>query len=925
MKNFRLPYLIIVLVFLALFIKVFSGFYVDYMWFGDLGYSKLFTTPIIAKLLIGVISFIIFFLILFGMGFIAFKTFQRAEQENPGFWRRFSFHIVKDASSPETINVTPISGKKVIPVILIASLLFSFLLALQTVESGWMKLLEFFNSTNFNITDPVFNKDISFYIFRIPFYNFVLNSLISPLTLIFLASLFFFPLTGLIKIRGNILKKNSLVIPRSIRRFWSGLISILFILYGLQKLLSMYSILFAQTGYVNGAGYTDIHVTIPLSIILAVLAVLCAVAAFLFFFIDDHRLVIRPILVYLLITVAGTAIHGLVQYTVSNNEFVREKPYIEQEIKFTRLAYGIDDIINKEYPGTEKITWEDILNNKSTIENIRLNDPIPLKTVLSQNQGLRYYYQFNSIDIDRYHIDGKYRQVLLAPREISEKSLTEKAGTFVNLTMKYTHGYGVSATLANEIDESGYARLIVKDVPPQSEVDGITIKEPRIYFGELTNDDRYGYVIGNTLAKEFDYPVGESNAENTYQGSTGLKMSGLNKLFLSAYFNTFRFYIAREITADSKLLMRRNILERVSTLMPYLKYDNDPYIVVGADGKLYWIVDAYTYSDKFPYSATMGGVNYIRNSVKVVIDPYHGTVDFYTFDEDDPILKTISAIFPGVFKDKKDMPTDLINHIRYPEDLFNIQSRILINYHVSNPSVFYNREDTWDIAKKVDETGTRNMDAYYSVMKLPGEKESEFVLTLPFTPASREEQHRNNMVAFLAARNDGENYGQLILYHLPKNIEIQGPLMIDSMIDQDTNIAGKLTLWGQGGSQVIRGNLMVVPMEGGFIYVEPIYIRAEKQGASIPQMQAIVFAVDKRIIMVETKSLDKAIAQFFGQQGLPQDTETDEVVQEPKEDSGDNAGTADRPQITAPKESILEKLEELKKQILELEEEIKAL
>lgn len=920
MKKLKFTHILAVLFFLAIGIKVTSGLYVNYKWFSDLGYSQLFTTPIIAKLLIGVISFLIFFLILFGMGLVAFKTYQSAERENPGFWHRFPFHlhIVKDHESADTINITSISGKKVIPFILLGSIIFSLMLAFQTVANGWMKLLQFFNYADFNILDPIFNKDVSFYVFQVPFYNFVLNSLAPSLTLIFLASLFFFTFTGLIKLKGNIFKKGGLAIPRSIRRFWSVLIGILFILYGLQRLLGMYSIVYSETGYVYGAGYTDIHVTMPLSITLAVLALLCAIASFIFFFVNDHRLITRPIIVYMLVGLLGTGVHAFVQYTVNNNEFTREKPYIEHEIKFTRLAYGIDDLIVKEYPGTEKITWESMVNNRSTIENIRLNDPRPLKTVLSQNQGLRYYYYFNNIDVDRYQVGGKYRQVLLAAREISEKSLTEKAGTFVNLTMKYTHGYGLSATLANEIDESGYAHLIVKDIPPKSEAEGIDIKEPRIYFGELTSDSQYGYVIGNTTDKEFDYPLGDSNAENVYQGTTGLKMSGLNKLFLSAYFNTPRFYIAREITEDSKLLMRRNIIERVSTLMPYLKYDKDPYIVIGSDGKLYWMLDAYTHSDKFPYSAPTGDVNYIRNSVKIIIDPYNGTVDFYTFDKDDPILKTVSAIFPGVFKNGSEMPLNLIDHIRYPEDLFNMQSRILINFHVSNPAVFYNREDTWDIAKKVDEEGTNNMEPYYSVMKLPGEKDSEFVLTLPFTPASRQEQHRNNMVAWLAARNDGDNYGQLVLYHLPKNVEIQGPLMIDSMIDQNTNIAGKLTLWGQGGSEIIRGNLMVVPIDGGFIYVEPIYIRAEKQGASIPQMQAIVFAVDKKIIMVETNSLDEAIAQFFGKQGLPEEPTGKITVPEPDSEP-------EKTQVINPKESILKKLEILKKQILELEEEIKTM
>ncbi len=585
------------------------------------------------------------------------------------------------------------------------------------------------------------------------------------------------------------------------------------------------------------------------------------------------------------------------------------------------MAYGINNVIDKEYPGTAEITWENIQNNRSTIENVRLNDPTPLKTVLSQNQGLRYYYNFHDIDIDRYLIDGKYRQVFLSTREISQQSLSEEgAGTFVNLTMKYTHGYGLSATLANEINESGYARLIVRDIPPQAVVEGIKIEEPRIYFGELTTDRQYGYVIGNTEAKEFDYPEGNSNVENLYQGSTGIEMKGLNKLFLSAYFNTPRFYIAREINNDSKLLMRRNIVERVSTLMPYLKYDQDPYIVAGEDGKLYWILDAYSHSNRFPYSSPVGDVNYIRNSVKVVIDAYHGTVDFYAVDPDDPVLQTVSSIFPGVFKDLDTMPDFLKNHMRYPEDLFKIQSRVLLNFHVINPSVFYNREDTWDIAKRVDGVETTSTEPYYSVMKLPDEEDSEFVLTLPFTPASREDRDRNNMVAWLAARNDGANYGQLVLYHMPKNVEVQGPLMIDSMIDQNTNIAGKLTLWGQGGSDVIRGNLMTVPIDGGFIYVEPIYIKAAQQGTSIPQMQAIVFAVDKRIIMVETNSLDEAIREFFGR---PEDLEEPgEKAPDPTEVEPTEPGA---PPGVAPKESILKKLEILRQQIIELEEEIKSL
>ncbi|HWI54048.1 MAG TPA: UPF0182 family protein, partial [Desulfobacteria bacterium] len=780
----------------ALIIKMFSTVYVNYLWFKDFGYSQLFTTPIIAKLQIGVIAFLAYFLIIFVMGLITFRVFLNAERQEVRSKSRLHLYVIDNLTPPLEKDITPIDTKKAFFAILVLSLVVSFLLSIGATQSGWMKLLQYRHASSFGIKELVFNKDVSFYIFKMPLYTWVLNALSFSLTLIFLISLLLYPLTGFIRLRGSILKKESLHIPQAIGRFWAAVTGLLFILFGAKKYLSMYAIMYSQTGYVYGAGYTDINVTVPLARVMTVLAVFCAVTCFLYIIRDDHRLILGAIAVYMAAGVLGQAAFALVQYNVSNNEFVKEKPYIEQEIHFTRMAYNLDKIKIKDYPGTAAITPESIKNNKSTMENIRLNDPKPLKTVLSQNQGLRYYYRFNDIDIDRYTLDGKYRQVLLGAREISEEALTEKAGTFVNLTMRYTHGFGVSATVANEIDESGYAKLIIKDIPPVSQVKGVQIKEPRIYFGELTNDTQYGYVIGNTAAKEFDYPQGDDNAENLYEGKTGLSLTGLNKLFLSAYFDTFRFYMAGEINDNSKLLMRRNIIDRVKTLMPYLEYDSDPYIVAADNGKLYWIIDAYTYSDKFPYSSPVGELNYIRNSVKVIVDPYNGTVDFYAIDKTDPVLKTISNIFPGVFKDPASMPGNLKDHMRYAEDFFNVQAKVLLHFHVNNPSVFYNREDTWDVAKKVEEGSTVSIQPYYSVMKLPGEKDSEFTLMLPFTPASRQEQHRNNLVSWLAARNDGEHYGELILYKVPKNVEVQGPLMIESLIDQDTTISGKMTLWG---------------------------------------------------------------------------------------------------------------------------------
>jgi uncharacterized membrane protein (UPF0182 family) len=903
------------LLLLFIFVKVTSGFYVSYQWFKDLGYTQLFMTPIIAKLEIGVIAFVIYLILLFLISFIAFRVYEKAEREEFELHPRFTLN-------GEPINITPLNKKRIMKLILIISIVISFFLALIATGNGWSKLLEYRNAFSFNLQDTVFHKDISFYVFKIPLYNFVLNSLYSSFILIFIFSTVVFTLTGMVRIQGNLFKKNSLHIPSSIRKYWAAFLGIIFTLMALKNILSMYAIMYSQNGYVYGAGFTDIHVTIPLSIILAITALWAVVGCGIFFNRNNARYIVITFLAYVGLNVLGGIVTGLVQYTVSNNEFFLEKPYIEQEIKFTRQAYNLDTITVKDYPGNAKLTQENIKNNQETISNIRLNDPDPLKTVLSQNQGLRYYYRFHNIDMDRYTLDGKYRQVLLSGRELSESALTEKAGTFVNLTMRYTHGYGIAATLANEIDASGYANLVVRDIPPQSDKKGIEVKEPRIYYGELTNDERYGYVIGNTSAKEFDYPLGDNNAENIYQGSTGLKLSPVNKLFLSAYYNTLRLYIAQEINPDSKLLMNRNILSRVQTLMPYLKYDENPYLVVGSDGKLYWMIDAYTSTDKYPYSAPTGDINYIRNSAKVIVDAYNGTVSFYNFGPKDPIMQTLSKIYPDVFKNPKEMPANLIEHIRYPEDLFNIQSNVLLNFHVKNPSVFYNREDTWDIAKKVSAGNTQNINPYYSIMKLPGEEKAEYILMLPFTPASRQEQHRNNLLAWLAAQNDGENYGKLTLYRMPKNVEIQGPLMIDSMIDQDTVISQKLALWEQGGSSVIRGNLLAIPIDGGLVYVEPIYIKADRQGTSIPQMQAIVFAIDQKLVLVETKSLDKAIAKFFEGEGLTTDQTTDKTL---NNSSNPTVKTPTLPTDKPGREQLLNQIRALKKQIEAIESSVEKL
>lgn len=904
--------LFIFLITILIIIKIFSHFYVNYQWFKDLGYTQLFTIPLITKILMFLAIFAVSFTFFYLSAMYVIKIINKSGYGSKSTTRTYSIIYGFDEFEDNIIEIN--NDKPVSKSILViaAGVLSAIVSGIFLDADAFIKFLQFINSNNFGVIDPVFSKDASFYVFKLPFINLILDIMLLILSIILILSIVLFVMFRVAQIH-LIFRRGDPFLPSDALKFLATVLGIWFIVFAVNKYFSMYSIMYSQVGYVFGAGNTDINIGIPLTKLLAVLSLIIGIICLTYNFNTNNRLVISAVGVYIVIAIFSEIVHYSYQhFYVANNEFVAEKPYINHELKFTKIAYGLNNIKIKEYPGITNLTVQNIENNQATMENIRLNDPKVLRQVLSQNQGLRYYYHFGDIDVDRYNLDGNYKQVMITAREIDEKSLSGKAGTFINQTMRYTHGYGVVATLANDFDENGYAQLIIRDVPPQSSIKNLEVKEPRIYFGEKTNDEKYGFVIGNTTAKEFDYPQGETNIENVYQGKTGLALKGLNKLALSFYFNTLRFYLAGEVKSDSKLLMRRNIKERVNELMPYLYYDNDPYIVVAQDGKLYWIIDAYTVSNMFPYSMpVIENVNYIRNSVKVVVDAYNGTVDFYVF-EDEPVVKILKNAFPNVFKSADQMPSNLKEHIRYPEDLFRIQSEVLKDFHVEDTLVFYNKEDTWQIAKKAEGNKTSYVEPYYTVMKLPDEEKEEFILMIPYTPVSRGEQQRNNLVAWLAARNDASKYGQLVLYKMPKNVEVQGPLMIDSLIDQDPEISSKMTLWGQGGSKIIRGNLLVVPIDGGFIYVEPIYIEADRQGGSIPQLQAIVFAIDKKITMIETNNLDEAVAKFFSKK-----VGTSTVVKDVPANINDKT--------TISKEDIIEQIRKLKQQLEKLENDLKNL
>ena len=848
------------LIFLIAVLTASSGLFEDWLWFKDLGYTQLFWTPLLSKWLFQAVNGTILFIFIAGTLFSirhAIVTFVNERL-------RLRLRLVQDMNRP----VLSLSQRRVTVWLLIISAVVSFGVSLVAGFTGWLDVLSFTHATSFGRVDPIFGKDLAFYFFQLPFLKTLYNAFFGPLFLLTLFTTIFYVVTGVLRFHSRRLWQNGAVeMGAGSRRHLAILIGILFILKAFGYYLEIFQLLYSIHGHVVGAGYTDLTTTLPALKTLIVISILGFILSCIALAIKDSRFLTVPVIG---IFTAGIILYGifptLIQsFVVIPNELIKEQPYIQNEISLTRFGYGLDNIKEVDYPGNTPITLSALKADQGTLNNIRLNDTRPMLQTYTQKQGIRLYYKFNDIDIDRYMVNGEYRQVMMGPREISTPDLDPKAQTYVNLRFKYTHGYGVAASFANAVTSEGLPSFAIKDVPPVSAFPEFKMSEPRIYYGELTND----WVVADTTVKEFDYPQGDTNAETSYQGKTGILLTPLNKLMLSLRHATLRFYLANEVTSTSKMLVYRNIKERVQKLAPFLTYDSDPYLVIDG-GRLKWIIDAYTTSDALPYSNQYPdqGFNYIRNSVKAVVDANDGTVDFYASDSQDPILRTYSKIFPGVFKDIASMPSSLKSHLRYPETMFSVQSNILKTFHMTNSSVFYNKEDAWDIAKELFEAKPQSVAPYYTIMKIPGEDKPEFVLMLPFTPASSASNSRNNMVAWMAARMDGEHYGQLLLYKLPKNTEIDGPLQIESRIDQDPTISKELSLWDQKGSSVIRGNLLALPIGGNFLYVEPIYLQSDK-GGSIPEMKQVVLAYQDKLIM--TDNLGSALTQLFGE-GAPQPT-----------------------------------------------------
>lgn len=717
------------------------------------------------------------------------------------------------------------------------ALFISFIFA-AAGASEWQKFLLFYFRQPYGVEDPIFSLDIGFYLFQLPLYRFLIGWLLPLFVLTLLGTVGIYLADNWVGARSGQWK---VVFPPQMRRHTAVLGVLVFVLWAVSYWLDIYELLYSPRGVAFGASYTDLNAALPaLYIQLALMVVLAAIAA-----INIFRPAIRPLLIagglWLIATiVVGTIYPSVLQrYVVEPNELSRERPYIENNINFTRLAFALDEVDARPFGNVTELTNQDLLENRATLQNIRLWDDRLLQQTYAQLQELRTYYEFSSVDIDRYEIEGEIRQVMLAGRELNKQNLS--APTWVNRKLQFTHGYGVVMNPVDQVTPEGRPNFFIQDLPPQSSVD-IEVDRPELYYGELIND----IVFVNSASEEFDYPVGTTNATSNYTGDGGVELSNiLRRLAFAIRFGETNLLLSDDITPETRVLMHRQIRERVKQITPFLVFDNDPYLVV-ADGRLVWMLDGYTLSSDFPYSTpTEQGFNYIRNAVKVTVDAYDGTVTYYIADPEDLIIQAYSAAFPGLFRPLDEMPDALQAHIRYPKDLFRVQTQQYLKYHMTDTQVFYNQEDLWQIPVEVFDTDQQPIEPYYVILSLPNEEGTEFLLIEPYTPAGKD-----NMVAWLAARSDAPNYGELVAYELPKQELSFGPSQVEARIDQDPEISAQISLWNQLGSRVIRGNLLVIPMGSSFLYVEPLYLLAE--ASELPELKRVIVASGDRIAMRET-------------------------------------------------------------------------
>ena len=798
--------------------------YTEWIWFGEVDYQGLFMKSLIARGLVGIVSFLVAFAFLFGNLHLAVRRARRP------------FVVFTGGGDLQPIILERRHlGLLALAIAAVVSLFIS-----GVASSRWITVLQYIDATPFGEADPLFGRDAGFYIFTLPFLDLLRMGLQSIVILTIAGA------AGAYIVAGEItLDQAGLRVADAARQHLLLLTAAVFVLFAWGAYLDMPRLLITPAGIVHGASYADVAVRLPVFQILIAVSVLAAGSALYSAFASTTWPVAAAVGVYTIAWVGGGAAAGLLQQlVVTPDEQQKEAPFIEHNIAGTRTAFDLDAVERRQVSGDATLTVDDIANNAETINNVRLWDHQPLLDTFGQIQEIRTYYEFASVDNDRYVIDGEYRQTMLSSRELNSDSLPNRS--WVNERLQYTHGFGVALGPVNEVTQEGLPVLFIQDLPPSSQTD-LQVDEPSIYFGELSND----YVLINTNTDEFHYPQGEDNVSIRYDGTGGLELGNFFKrLLFSLRFQSYEILVSEQLNADSRVIYHRNISERVANIAPFLRYDADPYLVI-AEGRLYWIRDAYTVTGNYPYSTPVAdGINYIRNSVKVVIDAYNGDTTFYLAEPDDPIAVTLGKIFPGWLQPLDTMPASLRSHLRYPEGIFSLQTAMYSTFHMTNPAVFYNREDQWEVPVIDNE----QMEPYYIIMRLPGEERAEFLQMLPFTPRGK-----NNLAAWIVARSDGDNYGKMLVFQFPKQKLIFGPSQVVARINQDQVISPQITLWNQQGSEVIQGTLLVIPIEEALLYIRPLYLRAS--GGRIPELTRVIVSYQNEIVMEPT--LDQALARLF--------------------------------------------------------------
>ena len=802
--------------------------YTDWLWFGETGYQAVFLRSLSAQGTVGITVMAL------ALAWLVLNLRPALNRITRRAW------MVMTPEGPRSVAVEA-NSLRVIGYAL-ATVAAGLLAAVAATQ--WESWLFFRHAAPFGIRDPILGRDIGFYVFRLPFLQLVQGLLMAAVVVAAVGAAAAYAATGMLALGGR-----GPYLGGSVQRHLTLLAAALFGVLAFGAWLRIPALLTQSSGILHGASYADVHARMPSLRLLVAAAVGAAVLSVVAALRGRLRLLLAAAGLYAAALFGGEIYAALLQrFVVAPNEQVKETPYLLHNIEATRAAFALQDVAEREFSGDHALTGADIEANAATLKNVPLWDHRPLLDTFGQLQEIRTYYDFVSVDNDRYTIDGEYRQIMLSARELNSESLPNRS--WINERLTFTHGYGLTLGPVNQVTPEGLPVLFIKNIPPESTVD-LKVEEPSIYFGELSND----HVFVGTKTKEFHYSQGEDNVFTTYTGEGGVPLGGfLRKLLFSVRFRSLKTLLTDDLTAESRVVFHRRIAERVSRISPFLSYDPDPYLAI-VDGRLVWVQDAYTTSDRYPYSQpSAGGLNYIRNSVKATVDAYHGRTTFYLVDPTDPVAATLARMFPGLLRPLAEMPEGLRARLRYPRTIFALQAAVFSTYHMRNPAVFYNKEDQWEVPA-LDAAGrTERMEPYYTIMRLPGEARPEFIAMLPFTP-----RQKDNLAAWMVARSDGEHYGRLAVFQFPKQKVVFGPRQVVSRINQDQVISPQITLWNQQGSEVIQGTLLVIPIEESLLYIRPLYLRSA--GGRIPELKRVIVAYQNQIVMEPT--LEAGIARIF--------------------------------------------------------------